>query len=79
MGGAVPPLACLLLWKRCTSAAAISGTVAVVFHHVGCCKPPQSRLSRSCHGRASRSHRLGQRGGDRSMDNMMWHRVLVCS
>ena len=27
VGGAVPPLACLLTWKRCTSAAAISGTV----------------------------------------------------
>ena len=25
----MPPLACLLLWKRCTSAAAISGALAV--------------------------------------------------
>ena len=29
MGGAVPPLACLLLWKRCTAPAAISGMVAM--------------------------------------------------
>ena len=36
VGGAVPPLACLLLWKRCTAAAAISGTVTVVLPHVAC-------------------------------------------
>ena len=32
VGGAVPPLACLLTWRRCTSSAAVSGTfIAWIF------------------------------------------------
>ena len=40
----MPPLACLLLWKRCTAAAAISGNGHGLIHG-SFCKLYQSMLS----------------------------------